>query len=380
MVEIHKKPDTLEKLVILSRDSQYDLACSCGTSDIEHRHRSKDNKWIYPVTLTGGRTTFLFKTLLSNECVNNCKYCPLRVTKDTKRCSLEPEELVRTFLQYYYAGRVMGFFLSSGVVKSPDSTMERINKTAVVLRNKGFRGYLHLKIIPGASDAAIEKTVSLATAVSVNIEVPGEKNFKILCTTKDYYKDIIRPIKLVSRLTQRGNRYYRVKQTTQFVVGAASETDHDIVKHSWALYKQLGLSRIYFSAYQRGIGESELPGEVSKRTNNEVLTREHRLYQVDWLIRKYGFKFEEISFGENGNLSLDNDPKETWAKNHPEFFPVNINRAGKYELLRVPGFGYVTVEHILKFRRYGRKLHTINDLGKIGVRLQKAEKYLIFGD
>lgn len=379
MAEIHKKPDTLEKLAILSRDSQYDLACSCATSDNEHRYRSKDDKWVYPVVLPNGGVTFLFKTLLSNECVNNCKYCPLRVSKDPQRCSLEPEELVKTFFQYYYARKVTGLFLTSGVSKNPDLVMEKINKTAVILRNRGFRGYMHLKIIPGASDAAIEKAVSLASAVSVNIEAPGEKNFKILCTTKDYYKDIIRPIKLISGITQKGSRYYGVKQTTQFVVGASGETDEDIVGYSWSLYKDLKLSRVYFSAYQRGLGESDLPGEVSRRTNSEILNREHRLYQVDWLIRKYEFKFEEIPFKEDKNLSLDIDPKEMWAMNNLSFFPVNINRADKYELLRVPGLGHITVDRILSFRKYGRKIRSLDELGKAGKRLKKAEKFLDFG-
>lgn len=284
MVGVIKKPDTLEKLAILSRDSQYDLACSCSASDDEHRYRSKDNKWIYPVTLPSGGVTFLFKTLLSNECVNNCKYCPLRASKDSMRCSLEPEELVKTFFQYYYARKVMGLFLTSGVSKDPDLAMGKINETAIILRNKGFRGYMHLKIIPGASDAAVEEAVSLASAVSVNIEAPGEKNFKVLCPSKNYYRDVINPIKLISRITRKGSRYYGVKQTTQFVVGASNETDEDIVRYAWGLYKDLGLSRVYFNAYQRGLGESDLPGELSLRTNSEILNREHRLYQVDWFV------------------------------------------------------------------------------------------------
>lgn len=166
MVLINKKPDTEEKLSILSQDSRYDLACACGTTDDEHRRRSKDQKWIYPVVLPSGGTTFLFKTLLSNTCVNNCKYCPLRAGTDARRCSLESEELARTFYSYYRAGKVSGLFLSSAVLGGPDVTMERINRTALILRKMQFKGYIHLKIIPGASDAAIRQSLSLADIIS----------------------------------------------------------------------------------------------------------------------------------------------------------------------------------------------------------------------
>lgn len=380
MISIHKKKDTGEKLDILSRDSQYDLACACGTKNPdEHRKRSVDNKWIYPVVLPNGRHTYLFKTMISNACVNDCRYCPLRAGNDSRRCSLTPEETVKAFLQYYRAGMVSGLFLTSGVTGTPDSTMQIINAVGSVLRKKEqFRGYMHLKIIPGASDAAIEETVSLASAVSLNIETPGEKNFRVLSTRKDYINDIIRPIRLISRLTGKGERFSRVKQTTQFVVGASSESDSEIVKYTWGLYKRLNLSRVYFSAYQRGAGDSNIPGEHSMLTNREMLVREHRLYQTDWLMRKYGFEESEIIFDGKGNLDLATDPKEVWAKNHPEFFPLNINKADIDQLLRVPGLGHVTVDHIARLRKE-RKIRAIEDLGKTGRRLNKVRAYIEFG-
>ncbi|MDD4894812.1 MAG: radical SAM protein, partial [Candidatus Omnitrophica bacterium] len=241
MTLIKKNPDTAEKLSILSQDSRYDLACACATREDEHRRRSKEGKWIYPVILPNGGTTYLLKTLLSNECVNNCKYCPLRAGSDTKHCSLSPEELSRIFLTYYNARKVSGLFLSSAVMNSPDNTMERINRTALSLRKAQFRGYIHLKIIPGASDAAIRQSLALASAVSLNIETAGENNFKYLSTAKNYLSDIIRPIKLISRLTAKGSIYGGVKQTTQFVVGASQETDREIIDYSWKLYRELGL-------------------------------------------------------------------------------------------------------------------------------------------
>jgi predicted DNA-binding helix-hairpin-helix protein len=378
MVSIKKNPDLGERLSILSNDSRYDLACACGTNDDEHRRRSKEDKWIYPVVLPNGGTTYLFKTLLSNECVNNCKYCPLRAGSDTERCSLSPEELAGTFISYYNARRVSGLFLSSAVTASPDATMERINRTALNLRKMQFRGYIHLKIIPGASEAAIRQSLSLASAVSLNIETAGEKNFKHLSTTKDYLRDIIRPIELISRLTAKGSRYAGIKQTTQFVVGASRETDKEIIGYSWRLYRELGLSRVYFSAYQRGAGSPELPGERSGLANSDLLAREHRLYQTDWLIRKYGFRADEIPLDRDGNLSLGTDPKEMWAKSHPEFFPVNINKDDRSRLLRVPGLGHVAVERILSLRKNGARVGSIENLGRRTKLLMRAEQYLVF--
>ena len=378
MIGIQRSPTVEEKLAILSHDSQYDLACACATREDEHRCRSQEDKWIYPVILPNGGRTFLFKTLLSNECVNNCKYCPLRAGSVARRCSLSPEELTRTFLSYYNARKVSGLFLSSAVSKDPNTTMEHINRVALNLRRSQFGGYIHLKVIPGASDAAIRQSLSLATAVSLNIETAGEANFKHLSTTKNYLRDIIRPIQLISKLTAKGSDYAGIKQTTQFVVGASTETDKEILGYSWKLYKQLRLSRVYFSAYQRGEGAPELPGESSGAANRDLLVREHRLYQADWLIRKYGFQADEIPLDSGGNLSLTVDPKEMWAKAHPEFFPVNLNTDDPQRMLRVPGLGQVMVDRIMAFREEGVRIRSLGDLGKLTKVLRRAEPHLVF--
>ncbi len=373
------KPDTIEKLRILSSDARYDLACACGSSKDEHRRRGDRGNWIYPVTLPDGGRSTLFKTLLSNVCTNDCRYCPLRDDMDLRRCTLSPDETARQFLRYYRSGEVFGLFLSSAVFGSPDVTMERLTATAEILRRKhAFRGYIHLKVIPGASDAAVERAVSLSSAVSVNIETPGEENLRALSSRKDYMRDIIRPIKLISSLTGRGSRYRRVKQTTQFIVGAAGEKDSQIVKYTAALYDRLHMGRVYFSSYQRGLGSPDLPGEKNPPGDTQAaLTREHRLYQVDFLLRKYGFRGSEILFDSSGNLPLDVDPKESWALGHPEFFPVDVNRATGEALLRVPGLGPVTVQRILEHRRSGR-LRRIEEIGRPDARLKKAAGYLKF--
>jgi predicted DNA-binding helix-hairpin-helix protein len=379
MVGIVSKPDTREKLEILSADAQYDLACACSCNKDEHRQRSADGKWIYPVTLPNGGKSTLFKTLISNVCTNDCKYCPLREQMDVRRCSLGAERLASTFLDYYNKREVFGLFLSSGVLGSADATMERLNRVARLLRKRyGFCGYIHLKIIPGASDAAIEEAVSLASTVSLNIETPGEANLAKLSEKKRYIRDIIEPIKLISKLTARGAKYERVKQTTQFIVGAAGEPDAEIVKYMWGLYDRLKMHRVYFSAYQKGLGDESIAGEqASIEKPGDIFMREHRLYQVDFLLRKYRFAESDIVFDEGGNLSLAIDPKEAWARRHPERFPVNVNRASYFELLRVPGLGPVTVKRIVEQRRKVR-IRFIEDVGKVGVRLGKARKYLVF--
>ena len=379
MVGIASRPDTQKKLEILSADAQYDLACACSTNKDEHRCRNKDGGWIYPVTLPNGGKSTLFKTLISNTCSNDCRYCPLREQMDIRRCNLMPEETVKVFLDYYNRRKVFGLFLSSGVLGSPDFTMDRLNSVARILRQKySFKGYIHLKIIPGASDAAIEDALSLASAVSLNIETPGEKNLEKLSNKKRYIEDIIEPIKLISRLTERGARYGKVRQTTQVIVGAAGEQDDEIIRYMYGLYERLKMHRVYFSAFQRDLGDESLVSkQVAPVRATDILMREHRLYQVDFLLRKYGFKESEIVFDKSGNLSLTTDPKEMWAIKHPEVFPVNVNKASRISLLRVPGLGPVTVGRILE-RRKQERIRMIDDVGKIGIRLEKAQRYLSF--
>ena len=380
MTGIVRAPDTQRKLEILSADSQYDLACACGTSEDGHRKRGAEGNWIYPVTLPNGGRSVLFKTLISNVCSNDCKYCPLRAGQDVRRCTLNEDETINTFLNYFNRGEVFGLFLTSGVIGTPDATMERLNRIARILRHRrNFRGYIHLKIIPGASASAIEEAVSLSTAVSLNIETPGANHLAKLSSRKRFVEDIVEPIKLISRLTGRGNKYERVKQTTQFVVGAAEETDSEIVKYMWGLYDRLNLKRIYFSAYQKDLGDSRIDRSRAHQQPQAagIFTREHRLYQVDFLMRKYGFTETDICFDRTGFLSLEMDPKEHWARLHPEYFPVNINKASKHRLLRVPGLGEVTVRRILEQRKTA-KIHSIDDFGKSIHRLTKANEYLCF--
>jgi len=370
--------ETIEKLKILSEDSQYDLACACGTARDDRRRRGLDGKWLYPVALPQGGYSVLLKTLLSNACANDCKYCPLRSETNVRRCTLTPEEVARAFMEYHQRGKVFGLFLSSAVINNADYTMDKINAVARLLRYRHkFRGYIHLKIIPGSSDAAIEDALSLASAVSLNIETPGKKHFDLLSRKKDFARDILRPLKFIGALTARGMRFSRVKSTTQYIVGASTETDSEIVESMTGLYQRLNLHRVYFSEYQKGLGDPAIPGEKLFLTDTKKpFMREHRLYQVDFLTRKYGFKRADILFDESGNLRLDKDPKEVWADSHPEFYPVRVNTSDRETLLRVPGLGPETVRKILGIRRE-QKIARLEDLPLRGKRLEKVKSYVV---
>jgi len=376
--------DTLSKLQLLADASRYDLACACGTkANDDHRRRTPDGMWLYPVQLPSGGTGIMLKTLLTNSCVNHCRYCPFRAGRDGPRCALEPEEVADTFMHFRRTRGVMGLFLSSGVQRDADHTMDRMLAAVKLLRQKhGFRGYVHLKIIPGASDAAVESALSVASAVSLNFEAPTRTSFSVLCPDKDYERHIVHPVRLISHLTGPGMKHAGVKQTTQFVVGAAEERDRDLLEAMARLYGRLRMSRIYFSAYQRGTGDAGLPGEAPEKgsqSDGELLTREHRLYQVDFLLRQYGFQAGEIPVDGQGMLSLAIDPKEHWASLHPEYFPVDVNAASRGELLRVPGLGPIMVARVLAARRKGARLRRLEDIGQAGKLLCKAGAFLRFG-
>ena len=372
--------DTIEKLNILSEDSQYDLACSCGTSQKDRRRRTLEGKWLYPVPLARGGYGIMLKTLLSNACSSDCKYCPLRHDGNTpRRCTLTPDETARAFMNHLRKQWLLGIFLSSGITGTPDRTMQLLTDTAAILRYKyRYKGYIHLKIIPGASEAAVRRALQLSTAVSLNIEAPGRQHFAKLSNYKDYNRDIIAPLKLMAAETSRGAEYSKVKCTTQFIVGASDETDREIVRYMDGIYNRLNFERVYFSAYQTGLGKPDLPGERNFTLDpGDRLTREHRLYQVDFLMRAYQFNASEMVYDDKGNLDLSRDPKEAWALSHPEFFPVRINKGDKEALLRVPGLGPVSVERILLARKNFR-IRALEDVGIRGKLARKAFSYLDF--
>jgi predicted DNA-binding helix-hairpin-helix protein len=372
--------DTLDKLKLLADGSRYDLACAGCTGEDQHRKRRDDGKgWLYPVSLPSGGKSILLKTLLSNVCSSDCKYCPFRNAQDVRRTSLAPDEIAKVYMQYARRSEVTGLFLSSGILGDADTTMDRMSAVAKILRKRYYYpGYVHMKILPGASKAAIDDMLIYADAVSLNVEVPTANAMKNLSTTKDFHRDIVQRMHYISQQTQDGSPHARVRQTTQFIVGAAGESDRQIIDATFGLYKRLDFSRVFFSAYQGGLGDTSLPGEHDPTPPADRMTREHRLYQSDYLIRRYRFNADEIPTDANGRLSLTDDPKVVWANSHPEAFPVHINRADRYELLRVPGLGPVSVKRILELRKGGGKVRKLDQIGRMGKRLNTAQTYLRF--
>ncbi len=362
--------DTQSKLDILSRDAQYDLSCACGTKNpLEHRKRNATGSgWLYPTTMASGGPGIILKTLLGNRCTNDCKYCPLRTGQDFRPVALSPREMASFFYEFQAKRPLLGLFLSSAVLGSAGQTMDLLVDTARILRKEYcYRGYIHLKIIPGSSKESIDEALRYASALSLNIETPGVQHFTQLTQAKRYEEDILKPLTYLASQTAKGSRYERVHTSSQFIVGASNELDREILLYTSRMYTELHMGRLYFSAYQQGLGDPCIPGEQKREFSNEQLelfefgsqkehaqnslTREHRLYQADWLLRKYGFSYEEFLFGKDGNLSLTEDPKLAWAKANPQFYPISVKKSSKQALLRVPGLGPAYVNRIITRRR-----------------------------
>ncbi len=311
----------------------------------------------------------VLKVLLSNRCIHNCLYCVNRVGHKGPRASFRAEELAQVFLALYHQGRVRGLFLSSAVERDSQWTMTEMIKVAELLRKKyQFRGYIHLKILPEVGADFIEEAVCLATRVSVNLEAPTPSTLNRIAPEKDF-GTIWRQLEFLKTLREKRKTSFDF--TTQFVVGAGGERDREIMKTAFLLYRKVGLARIYYSAFQ------PISGTPLEDFPPVSTWREHRLYQADFLFRKYGFGFEELLFDGKGNLPLSMDPKTTWALQHPEFFPIEINRASFHELIRVPGIGIVSAKRILEVRRQSL-LSDPKILKGLGVRIEKALPFLLF--
>jgi len=363
--------ETLEKIEILGRSAQYDL---CGEACGTDAARKKDDlgRWIYPAVLPDGRRIAMLKVLLSNACQKDCYYCANRASRDFRRASFTPEELARAFDQMQRQGLVKGLFLSSGVCGDVHHAMDQMIAAVELVRKRyAFPGYIHLKILPGASFAHVERAVQLASRVSVNLEAPNAERLSRIAPGKDFAANLLQPMHWVRDLIEAsGGRLVSAGQTTQFVVGAADESDREILSTTARLYKAIGLTRAYFSAFQP---VADTPLENHAPTS---ALREHRLYQSDWLLRQYGFTFEDLVFDEDGNLPGEADPKMMWAQAHPEFFPLEVNRASREELLRVPGLGPRSVARILRFRRRGT-FRTLADLKRIGAVVSRAAPFIL---
>lgn len=362
--------DAEAKIDILGQAAQYDLCSTVGRPMPGGVPMRRDvTRHITYVQPSGGRPMPVLKVLQTNACAKDCYYCPFRAGRHFRRAAFKPEELANITAQLYRARLIKGLFLSSGVVGKDDYTMSQIVATADILRRKyDFDGYLHLKIMPTASDGAIEAALRVADRVSVNLEAPNAERLAQLTSTKDIDHDLLAPLRRVKMLVDETGHW--VSRTTQFVIGAAGESDREILSTVHQLYSELGLRRAYYSAF-RPIHDTPLEGQPAENPR-----RQDRLYQADALLRLYNFSPDDIGLDGDGNLALDEDPKLVWARCHPERFPVEVNTASRADLLRVPGIGPITADRLLTWRRQGR-LRSLADLREAGAAADRAAPFVM---
>ncbi|MFV0363775.1 MAG: putative DNA modification/repair radical SAM protein [Suipraeoptans sp.] len=369
-----------DKLNILSDAAKYDVACTSSGVD-----RKNDGTGMGNTVAPGlchsfsadGRCISLLKILFTNECVYDCKYCLNRRSNDVVRTSFTPDEVCSLTMEFYRRNYIEGLFLSSGVLISPDYTMELIYATLLKLRTEcNFQGYIHVKAIPGTSPEWVEKIGFLTDRMSVNLELPTAEGLKLLAPHKTR-DTILKPMRQVQN-TMAQNKYeikaYRnakqfvpAGQSTQMIIGATPETDYQLLQVTEGLYKKFNLKRVFYSAFINVNDDKDLPAKIGE---GPPLLREHRLYQADWLLRYYQFEANEILTEDDPNFNVLFDPKCNWALKHLEQFPVEINNADYHTLLRVPGIGYTSATRIVKARRLGRL--DFNDLKRMGIVLKRA--------
>lgn len=373
----------LDKLKILAESAKYDVSCaSSGTSRSHKKGQigSAEGWGICHSFAEDGRCISLLKIMLTNNCIYDCAYCINRRSNDLPRATFSVSELVNLTIEFYRRNYIEGLFLSSGVVRNPDYTMERLVKVVKDLRQVyRFNGYIHLKSIPGASQELVNEAGLYADRMSVNIEIPNEQSLQLLAPEKDF-QSVFTPMRYIQqgmlqsaeerKKFRHAPRFVPAGQSTQMIVGATSDSDKDILRLTSALYKRPSMKRVYYSGFVPVNGyDKRLPA-----LKQPPLVRENRLYQADWLLRFYNFNVDEIVDDSYPDLDLEIDPKLAWALRHPEAFPVDINRADYEMLLRVPGLGVKSAKMILTARRYSR-LGT-SHLKQIGVVLKKAQYFI----
>lgn len=369
----------MDKLKILSDAAKYDVSCS--SSGVSRKGNGRDmgnciSAGICHSFAADGRCISLLKILLSNECIYDCKYCLNRRSNDVPRATFTPDEVCELTMNFYRRNYIEGLFLSSGIIGTPNQTMEMIWQVVYKLRNVyHFRGYIHVKGIPGADPVLIQKTGYLTDRMSVNLELPTADGLKKLAPNK-HRKNILTPMRQIQQGIRQGRNevaIYRhapdfvpAGQSTQMIVGATPESDYQIMAVAQGLYDNFELKRVFYSAYVSINEDKELP---ALHTGTPLL-REHRLYQADWLMRFYQFRAEELLNEKRPNFNILLDPKCDWALQHLEQFPVEINRADYHTLLRVPGIGVNSARRICGARRTARL--GFEDLKKMGVVLKRA--------
>ena len=372
-----------EKLAILADAAKYDVSCSSSGSNRKGVKGDLGNTSAFGICHSftqDGRCISLLKILLTNHCIYDCVYCVSRRSNDIKRAAFTVEEIVDLTINFYRRNYIEGLFLSSGVFKDPNTTMERLVRVAKKLRlEERFNGYIHLKTIPGASDELIREAGLYADRLSINLEIPTKEGLKLLAPEKDH-KQMLSNVEFVKnelaintiekQKYKHTPKFAPAGQTTQMIIGATNETDQKIIHVADYMYQKLSLKRVYYSGYVPVLQDSRLPSLQSQ----VPVVRENRLYQADWLMRYYGFAPNEIVDDHQPFLDLEIDPKLAWALRNSHLFPIDINQAPREMLLRIPGVGVRSVQKILM----ARKFQTLSyyDLKKMGVILSRA-KYFI---
>jgi predicted DNA-binding helix-hairpin-helix protein len=351
-------------------------ACFTPKARPEFTEREKRAVFVHPAQLPNGKQVKLLKTLLSSACERDCYYCPFRAGRDFRRASFKPQEFAELFMKLYQSNMAEGIFLSSGIAAGGANTQNKILDTAEILRNKlGFRGYLHLKIMPGAEKGQVVRLMQLADRVSINLEAPNKERLTRLAPNKNFSEELLRPLKWVEeiRQTQPAHKGWNgswPSTVTQFVAGGSDESDLELLTTTDWLMKNVRLRRAYFSAFSP---IRDTPME-SKSAVDPL--REHRLYQASFLLRDYGFDLEEMPFVKNGNLPLATDPKLAWAQQNLQERPLEINNAERRELLRIPGIGPKGADAILKARRVS-KLRDLTTLKKLGIVTRRVAPFIV---
>ena len=371
-----------EKLSILADAAKYDVSCSSSGSA-----RSGDKTMLGNTAMPGichsysddGRCISLLKILFTNKCIYDCSYCINRQTNtEMPRAEFTPDEVVDLTIGFYRRNYIEGLFLSSGVVRNPNHTMELLLCVVKKLRAARFNGYIHLKGIPGADHMLIEEAGKYVDRMSINIELPTTQSLRLLAPEKKRY-DMIAPMgfikekmseyKALGRQFKNAPSFVPAGQSTQLIVGATADPDYKIIKISEALYKRMALKRVYYSSYVP-VGRTAIVAGPSV----DLLKREHRIYQADWLLRFYGFTADEILTPDAPNLDMDVDPKCQWALRNLHLFPMDVNRVTFLELLRIPGVGNVTARRIMAARRFGAL--NFDALKKMGVVMKRAKFFI----
>lgn len=339
--------------------------------------KERDAVFVHPAKLPNGQSIKLLKSLLTSACERDCHYCPFRAGRDFRRATFKPDEFASLFMKLHQAGAAEGIFLSSGVAGGGVRTQDKLLDTAAILRYKlGYRGYLHLKVMPGAEKAQVERAMQLADRISVNLEAPNNERLVRLAPQKIFMEELLQPLRWVDEIRRSQPAYQgwngRWPSTvTQYVVGGADESDLELLQTTQWLHRNVRLRRAYFSAF------SPIPDTPLENKAPTDPLREHRLYQASFLLRDYGFDLEDLQFTRDGNLPLRTDPKMAWAQANLAEQPLEINRADKAELVRVPGIGPKGAEAILQARRQG-KLRDLSGLKKLGVIAERAAPYVLF--